>query len=146
MSVKAIILSVVTLILMTGPLFADDLKKGKKYYKKCIACHNIDKEKNKIGPYLKNVFGRKAGSLEKYRYSKAMQKKGEEGLIWNDETLDKYLEKPRKYIPGTKMVFAGIKKPEQRKLLIAYIKTFSEIKEEAKDEKAMPENKEAEKK
>ena len=101
-----------------------DLKKGKKVYRKCKACHVADKEKNKVGPHLVNLFGRTAGSLEKYKYSKAMKKKGEEGLVWDEETLDAYLVKPKKYIPGTKMAFAGIKKEDQRVNLIAYLATI----------------------
>ena len=85
-----------------------------------------------MGPHLKNVIGRTAGTLEKYRYSPAMKKKGKEGLIWNDESLDKYLEKPRKFVKGTKMIFPGLKKEADRKNLIAYLKTFSEP---VKDEK-----------
>lgn len=136
------IFSAVVLFFSIGTAQADGhLKKGKKLYKKCIACHNLDKEKNKIGPYLKDVFGRKAGDLEKYKYSKAMKKKGKEGLIWTDDTLDKYLEKPKKFVPGTKMIFPGLKKAEQRKMLIVYIKTFSDIKEEVTDNKLNEENK-----
>ena len=132
---KKNILAVMTLFflsIVSIPVAADfDVKKAAKSFKrKCAQCHVVDKEKNKIGPYLKNVIGRKAASVEKYRYSRAMKKKGTEGLIWNDENLDKYLEKPKKFIKGTKMVFAGFKKEKDRKNIIAYLKTFSAAVEE----------------
>ena len=103
-----------------------DAAAGKKVFNKCKACHFADKKKNKVGPYLVGVFGRKAGSVEGFRYSKAMQAKGAEGLVWNEENLDKYLAAPKKFIPGNKMAFAGLKKPEDRANVIAYLKTLTE--------------------
>ncbi len=103
-----------------------DAAAGKKVFNKCKACHFADKKKNKVGPYLVGVFGRKAASVEGFRYSKAMQAKGAEGLVWNEETLDKYLAAPKKFIPGNKMAFAGLKKPEDRANVIAYLKTLTE--------------------
>ena len=103
-----------------------DVEKGKKVFRKCKACHEVEKEKNKVGPHLINLFGRKAGVLEGYKFSKAMKAKGEdEGLVWNDETLDGYLTKPKKYVKGTKMAFPGLKKEKDRVNIIAYLKTFS---------------------
>ena len=90
---------------------------GKKVFKKCTACHSFTK--NKIGPSLGNIFGKKAGSVEKFRYSKAMKKSD---IIWDDCTLDKFLTKPKKFIKGTKMSFSGIKKKSHRDALIKYIK------------------------
>jgi len=103
-----------------------DAAAGKKVFNKCKACHFADKKKNKVGPYLVGVFGRKAASVEGFRYSKAMQAKGAEGLVWNEENLDKYLAAPKKFIPGNKMAFAGLKKPEDRANVIAYLKTLTE--------------------
>ena len=103
-----------------------DPAKGKKVFNKCKACHFVDKEKNKVGPYLKGVVGRKAAAVESFKYSKAMKAKAAEGLVWNEENLDKYLEKPKKFIPGNKMAFAGLKKAEDRANVIAYLKSMSQ--------------------
>lgn len=99
-----------------------DLKKGKKVFRKCKACHAVgEKAKNKVGPELNGIIGREAGSVEGYKYSKAMLKSG---ITWDEETLDKYLKKPKDLVKGTKMIFAGLKKEKQRKNLIAYLATF----------------------
>ena len=104
---------------------AEDVAKGKKVYKKCAACHVVNKEKNKVGPHLVDLFGRKAGSVEKYRYSKAMKKAAEDGLVWNAKTLDTFLTQPKKMIPKTKMSFRGLKKEKQRNALLCYIKSVN---------------------
>ena len=114
------------LLVMTSltPAMAGDIEAGEKVFKKCKACHVVDQEKNKTGPHLVNIFGRAAGSLDSYtKYSTAMK---ESGIVWNDETLDAYLENPRKYVKGTKMAFGGLKKEEDRLNVIAYLKSFSE--------------------
>ncbi len=103
-----------------------DPEKGKKVFNKCKACHFVDKEKNKVGPYLKGVVGRKAASVEGFKYSKAMKAKGEEGLVWTEENLDQYLAAPKKFVPGNKMAFAGLKKAEDRANVIAYLKSMAQ--------------------
>ncbi len=103
-----------------------DAAKGKKVFNKCKACHYADKKKNKVGPYLVGVVGRKAASVEGFKYSKAMKAKGAEGLVWTEENLDKYLTAPKKFVPGNKMAFAGLKKAEDRANVIAYLKTLTE--------------------
>ncbi len=102
-----------------------DPEKGKKVFNKCKACHFVDREKNKVGPHLVNIVGRKSASVEGFRYSKAALKMSEEGLVWTEEKLFEYLENPRKFMPGTKMAFAGLKKPEDRANLIAYLKSMA---------------------
>lgn len=96
-----------------------DAAKGEKVFKKCKVCHSFDPGKKKIGPHLKGVVGRKAGTVEGYKYSKAM---AASDVIWDEANLDKYLTKPKAFMKGTKMSFAGLKKEDQRADLIAYLK------------------------
>ena len=96
-----------------------DVAAGEKVYKKCKACHSLEAGKNKVGPHLNALFGREAGSVEGYKYSKAMM---ESGVVWDDESLDKYLAKPKEFIPKTKMAFPGLKKEQQRIDIITYLK------------------------
>lgn len=112
-----------------GPALADgDLARGEKVFKKCAACHEVGPDaKVKIGPILNNVLGRMAGTSEEYqgKYSKDMTKAGEEGLVWDDETLDQYLAKPKDVVKKTKMAFAGLRKEDDREDVIAYLAQFS---------------------
>lgn len=112
---------VAVLALGTSQVFAaGDAAKGKKVFSKCKACHSLKKGKNKIGPSLYGVFGRKAGTAPGFkRFSSAMKKSG---VVWDEKTLDQYLAKPRSFIKGNRMPFAGIKQQSQRDDLIAYLK------------------------
>ena len=96
-----------------------DAAKGKKVFKKCKTCHSLEAGKKKVGPSLAGVFGRAAGTSEGYKYSKAMK---ESGITWDEDSLKTYITKPKKMVPGTKMIFAGIKKESDRENLIAYLK------------------------
>jgi cytochrome c len=108
------------LALASGSALAGgDAAAGKKVFKKCKACHALEAGKKKIGPSLHGIFGRKAGSVDGFKYSKAMKASD---VVWDEENLDKYITKPKKFMPGTKMVFAGLKKEAQRANVIAYIK------------------------
>jgi cytochrome c len=109
-----------SLTLFGAPALAEDVAKGEKVFKRCKACHYADKEKNKTGPYLVDVIGRKAGSIDEYKYSKAMR---ESQLVWDEATLTAYLKAPKKFLKGTKMAFAGLKKEADIKNVIAYLKT-----------------------
>ncbi|MGM0584189.1 MAG: c-type cytochrome [Pseudomonadota bacterium] len=95
---------------------------GERVWNKCRACHKVGEgAANGVGPHLNGVVGREAGSLEDYRYSKAMETAGEDGLVWNDETMTEYLANPRKMIRGTKMTFAGLRDEEDIDAVLAYI-------------------------
>ena len=114
-----IIIGMILIILTVSIANTADLVKGKKVFKKCVACHSLEEGKNKIGPPLNNLLGRKAGSVKGYKYSKAMKNSS---VVWNEESLDKFLTKPRKFIPKTKMSFRGIKKKSLRDDLISFFK------------------------
>jgi cytochrome c len=97
-----------------------DPARGEKIYGRCFACHAIDRDRT--GPRHAGLFGRRAGSVPGFPYSAAMKKAGANGLIWNDETLDKFLQNPTKFVPGTRMGYAGVKDDQERADLLAYLK------------------------
>jgi cytochrome c len=117
-----IILTAVGLMGIGTASHAQDAEKGAKVFNKCMACHAID-EKNKIGPSLKGIVGRKAATVEGFKYSDAMLAKGTEGVIWDEATLTTYLPDPKAFVPGTKMSFPGLKNPEDVANVIAFLKT-----------------------
>ena len=101
-----------------------DITIGEKVFKKCAACHSINKGgKNNIGPALYNVVGRQIGSVSDYKYSKALSEYGKE---WTFEELNGYLTKPAKWIKGTKMAFAGLRKEKDRASVIKYLNQNSD--------------------
>jgi len=106
--------------MMAAPAMAGDAAAGKKVFRKCKACHYVDQEKNKTGPHLVNIIGRKAGAVEGYKYSKAM---AGSDLVWDEATLAGFLAKPKSYLKGTKMAFAGLKKDSDIADVIAYLKS-----------------------
>ena len=103
----------------SGAALAGDAAAGEKVYKKCKACHALEAGKNKVGPSLAGIVGQEAGKVEGYKYSKAM---AESGVVWDDANLDAYLAKPKDFIKGTKMSFAGLKKEEDRANVIEFLK------------------------
>ena len=96
-----------------------DVNAGKKVFRKCKACHTIKEGgRNKIGPNLYSVVGSDAGTVDGFKYSKAMR---ESGIVWNEDTLRAFLAKPKKFVPGNKMPFSGLKKSEQIENVITYM-------------------------
>ena len=123
-TVGMVILTIVLYFGISTVMAADEPKPvvqsndlGKKVFKKCKSCHSFTK--NKLGPSLGNIIDQKAGIVEGFKYSKAMKNSY---IIWNACTLDGFLKKPKKYIKGTKMRFAGLKKKSHRDALIEYLK------------------------
>ena len=102
---------------------AQDADAGKKVFNKCTPCHNIGPgAKNKVGPELNGLFGRKAGTAEGFNYSEAMKKAG---WVWDEAKFKEYITDPKKVVPGNKMVFPGIKDELDRDDLAAYIGSFN---------------------
>jgi cytochrome c len=100
-----------------------DAEEGAEVFKKCRACHDVGPgAKNKVGPLLNDIVGRKAGTIDGFPYSDANKASGAKGLTWTEDVLFKYLENPLAFMPGTKMAFAGLKDPQDRKDLIAFLK------------------------
>ncbi len=112
---------------LSADAYSQDADQGEKVFKKCAACHAVGEgAKNKIGPHLNDLFGRVAGTLDGYEYSKAMKNAGDEGLTWSVESTDEFLKKPKSVVKKTKMAFGGLKKDEDRANVIAYLQTFSQ--------------------
>ncbi|QFR31926.1 cytochrome c family protein [Ancylobacter sp. TS-1] len=105
---------------------AGDPAKGANVFKKCMACHAVGEgAKNKVGPELNGIIGRKMGSIEGFNYSDTLKEHNAKGDVWTAEVLSKYLENPKAYLPGVKMVFAGLPKETDRADLEAYLGQFN---------------------
>jgi len=115
---KLVAAAAVALAMTTGAQAEGDAVAGKKVFNKCRACHSFDAKK-KIGPTLADVMGRKAGTVEGFRYSKAFQASD---VVWDEASMAAYLAAPRKFIKGTKMAFAGLRKPADIANVIAFLK------------------------
>ncbi len=103
----------------TAPVKTVD--RGQTLYKRCRTCHTLGQgEPHKVGPNLYGIFGATAGARDDFNYSKVMK---ESGVIWTDENIDAYIAKPAQFMPGNRMSFVGISKPEDREKLIAYMKS-----------------------
>lgn len=99
---------------------AGDVARGEKIYQRCIACHSL--ERNRSGPKHCGLFGRRAGSLPGYAFSRAM---AQSGIVWDEASLDRFLQNPLRAVPGTKMGYAGVKDAGERADLIAYLRQAS---------------------
>ncbi|CAA7619410.1 cytochrome c family protein [Magnetospirillum sp. UT-4] len=103
-----------------APAPPGDAAAGAKVFNQCKACHTVEPGKNRVGPSLHGIVGRPSGKVEGFKYSPAM---AGANLTWTPENLDKYLADPKGFIPGNKMAYAGLKKPEDRANVIAYLAT-----------------------
>jgi len=122
MTLKKLSIAAAMVTLSTGLAFAQDLAAGATAFKKCAICHEIGEiAKNKVGPELNGIDGRASGSAPGYNYSDANKKSS---ITWNEATFLEYIKDPRAKIPGTKMIFAGIKNETEAKNLWAYLKQF----------------------
>ena len=113
-----------TIVDLVALMALGDISHGEKVFKKCAACHSIVKGgKNAIGPALYNVVGRKVGAIEDYKYSKALASYDKN---WSFEELNGFLIKPAKWIKGTKMAYAGLRKEKDRASVIKYLNENSD--------------------
>jgi cytochrome c len=119
---KSLVIAAVVLAASTGATLAQDVEAGESSFKKCLPCHDIgDDARNKVGPLLNGLAGRKSGTVEGFSYSDANKSSG---LTWDEATFKDYIKDPRAKIPGTKMIFPGIKNEKEAENLWAYISQF----------------------
>jgi len=119
---KALVVMIAALAMSAGAAAAQDLAAGENSFKKCLPCHAVGTgAKNKVGPVLNGLDGRKSGTVEGYNYSAANK---DSGITWNEAQFLDYIKDPKAKIPGTKMVFAGIKNETEAKNLWAYLAQF----------------------
>lgn len=124
-------IAVICLTLAPVALFAEgditgDAAAGEKVFRKCKACHAVGEDaKNKVGPVLNGIIGREMASVPDFKYSDALIELAAEGKTWTADEMYAFLKKPRDYLKGTKMSFAGLRKEEDRANVIAYLASFS---------------------
>ena len=119
---KAILAAALVVAAMTQAANAQDVAAGEQSFKKCLPCHAIgDGAKNKVGPELNGLDGRHSGTAPGYHYSDANKNSG---IVWNEATFKDYIKDPRAKIPGTKMIFPGIKNAKEADNLWAYLQQF----------------------
>jgi len=99
-----------------------DATRGEKYFEDCASCHTLASGENGVGPSLFGVFGRKAGTLDDYRYSPALKRSG---IVWSPQTLDNFIADPQKAVPTNRMPYAGMTNAGERADLIAYLQKMS---------------------
>ncbi len=123
MSMRArLIFAAMAMAAMVHAAQADDVAAGEQSFKKCLPCHSIGEgAKNKIGPELNGIDGRHSGTAPGYSYSNANKNSG---ITWNEQTFKQYIKDPRAMIPGTKMIFPGIKNEKEVDNLWHYLKQF----------------------
>lgn len=119
---KTIVAAAGLVVALSGQALAQDVAAGENSFKKCLACHAVgETAKNKVGPALNGLDGRHSGTVEGYNYSEANKKSG---IVWNADSFKDYIRDPRARIPGTKMIFAGIKNETEAANLWAFLAQF----------------------
>ncbi|WP_300547222.1 c-type cytochrome [Roseovarius sp.] len=123
---KTLMTAAAVALALCAPAFAEgDAAAGEKVFKKCKACHQVGEgATNRVGPVLNGIVGQPAGAQGDFKYSQVMQDRAAEGLVWTNEELSAFLASPKKYMKGTKMSFAGLRKDEDVENVIAYLATF----------------------
>jgi cytochrome c len=120
---RSFVLSAALVLLSLGQAQAQDAAAGEKVFAQCRACHQVgENAKNAVGPVLNGLFGRPAGTVEGYTYSPANKNSG---ITWDEAVFREYIQNPRAKIPGTKMVYAGLKDEQRINDLVAYLKQFN---------------------
>lgn len=116
-----VVMSVAVVTLASGSVLAQegDPAAGQRVFNKCRACHVVDADTNRVGPYLHGVFGRPAGTAEGFNYSPALK---DSGIVWDEGTIGEYVADPRNYIPGNRMAFPGLRSEQEITDLLAYLK------------------------
>jgi cytochrome c len=119
---KQAVLAALIIMASLDQSYAQDAAAGEKVFVPCKACHQVgDKAKNAVGPVLNGLFGRRAGSVADFIYSTGNKNSG---VTWDEATFAEYIKDPKAKIPGTKMIFPGVKGEQKIKDLIAYLHTF----------------------
>lgn len=130
MTLRGLSLLTAAVGLLAGSLAAQELgdaEAGEKVFSKCKGCHQIGiGAKDRIGPHLNGIFGRRAAAHEAFDYSEAMERAGADGMVWTARTLDAYLENPRALVSKTRMSFRGLKDATDRANVLAYMRDFSD--------------------
>ena len=120
---KAIVLAAALVAASAAAAVAQDLAAGEQSFRKCLPCHAVgDDAKNKVGPVLNGLEGRKSGTIDGYSYSDANKNSG---ITWSEATFKDYIQDPRAKIPGTKMIFAGIKNEKEAGDLWAFLAQYA---------------------
>ncbi|HRF08202.1 MAG TPA: cytochrome c family protein [Xanthobacteraceae bacterium] len=110
------------LIALAGPVYAQDIADGQKSFNKCRACHTVgENAKNGVGPLLNGIFGRKAGTVDGFKYSDANKNSG---IVWDEKNFATYIKDPKAFMPGNRMAFLGIKNDTEIANLTAFLKQY----------------------
>jgi cytochrome c len=122
MPMRLLLVAAALVAVTPGAALAQDAAAGEKIFAQCRACHQVGPTaKNAVGPVLNGLFGRKSGTIEGYAYSEPNKNSG---IVWDEATFTDYIKDPRAKIPGTKMIYPGLKDEQRIKDLIAYLKQF----------------------